>query len=41
VSVNKTPRGLKRGVKGVGSLDQRNVCKERKGEKRRKERKEN
>lgn len=37
VSVNKTLRGLERGIKGVGSSDQRNVCKEKwRGESERK-----
>lgn len=31
MSVNKTPRGLEKGVKGVGSKDQKNVCMERRG----------
>ena len=31
MSVNKTPRGLERGVKGVGASDQRNVCLEKSG----------
>lgn len=35
MSVNKTPRGLEKGVKGVGSKDQRNVCLEKRGDRRR------